>query len=198
MTHADYRKTDCTALRGSVTMTSMPSSAAQTAKTKTLTKREVIDFLGKSKRTVEIYIHDGRLPCQYFNGPNGKTAVFDRAAVEALKRDLDTPTVRAVPAGPQTTSTHVNTRHDMNGEALALRSVSSGDPLALLTTALARFVPAPAPVIKPWLTLSEAVDYSGLPSTYLVQAARAGTIRAVNVGTGEKAFWRFNREGLSK
>lgn len=64
-----------------------------------------------------------------------------------------------------------------------------------LRNALQPFVPA-AP--KPWLTLAEAVEYSGLPANYLVQQARADTIRAVNVGRGAREFWRFNREGLSK
>lgn len=183
----------------SAILPSMPSSAARTAKAKTLTKREVIEFLGKSKRTIEMYIHDGRLPCRYFNGPNGKTAVFDRAAVEALKLDLDTPTVRAVAdmrgAALQAVPLHLR---DMVESRAAVRQVMNPDPVALLTAAIARMAPPPAPVVKPWLTLSEAVDYSGLPATYLVHEARARKIRAVNVGTGAKEFWRFNREGLTK
>jgi excisionase family DNA binding protein len=50
----------------------------------------------------------------------------------------------------------------------------------------------------PWLTLKEAVAWSGLPASFLVLAAREGTIRAINVGTGAKQHWRFNRAGLVK
>jgi len=50
---------------------------------------------------------------------------------------------------------------------------------------------ASAPILVPHLTLSEAVELSKLPAAYLVAAARAGTIRAVNVGTSKREFWRF-------
>ncbi len=89
----------------------MPSSGTQPAKSKTLSKREVIQFLGRSKRTVETYIAEGRLPVSYVNGRNGKEAVFQRSDVERFKREMDTPMVRAlavsnpqarVPAGAAT------------------------------------------------------------------------------------------------
>jgi hypothetical protein len=60
----------------------------------------------------------------------------------------------------------------------------------------------PAP--KPWLTLAEAVEYSGLPRGFLLAIAQGGgdfTRRAppglvLNVGTEKQARWRFNRELL--
>jgi len=77
----------------------MPSLAAQPAATKNLTKREVIEALGKSKRTIETYIKDGRLACTYINGRNGRQALFDADAVAALKREIDTPAEK--PAAPR-------------------------------------------------------------------------------------------------
>jgi hypothetical protein len=61
---------------------------------------------------------------------------------------------------------------------------------------MARTVP-PA-IQKPWLTLAEAAEWSGLPAAWLVAQARAGAAFAVNVGRGSKAHWRFNREMLGK
>jgi predicted DNA-binding transcriptional regulator AlpA len=50
-----------------------------------MSKTEVCAYLGKSKRTIESYVASGRLPAKYVNGPNGKTASFDPADVEAVK-----------------------------------------------------------------------------------------------------------------
>ena len=55
----------------------------------TMSKPEVCAFLGKSKRSVETYIATGRLAVGYFHGPNGKTAIFKRADLEALKRTFE-------------------------------------------------------------------------------------------------------------
>lgn len=85
--------------------------------------------------------------------------------------------------------------------ALAVRPNDALDPFAGLAAHLARLAaafPAPAPLPKPWLTLAEAVEYSGLPVWFLVDRARSGGIRAVNVGHGTREYWRFHREGLGK
>jgi hypothetical protein len=178
-----------------------------------MSKREVVEYLGKSKRTVETYISSGRLETRYFLGPNGKTAIFERADVEKFKRAMEEPWMPNIkpenlpkPGTKAFLGAKLANIEDamtvITGQADTSRArvpaLSSGDPLALMTAALARIVPPPAPVVKPWLTLSEAVDYSGLPARYLVQSAIEGSIRAVNVGTGDKAFWRFNREALAK
>jgi excisionase family DNA binding protein len=154
-----------------------------------LTKREVIEYLGKSKRTVETMIAQGRLPAQYFNGPNGKQAAFARADVERLKGEIETPMVR--PAARLEAAVETAKSLAPLAEAIA----------AALRTALQADVPKP----RAWLTLDEAVEYSGLPKSYLLALARGGgdaTHRkpdfAVNVGTGTKEFWRFNREALSR
>jgi hypothetical protein len=69
--------------------------------------------------------------------------------------------------------------------------------LAAHLAALARAFPPPADP-RPWLTLAEAVEYSGLPEVWLVAQARAGAAFAVNVGQGSKAHWRFNRAALAE
>jgi hypothetical protein len=76
-------------------------------------------------------------------------------------------------------------------EAEMSREVS----LALALSTLRTVVPPDPP--KPWLTLEEAAEYSGLPAAYLRRRALHGDVHGINVGQGRHAFWRFNRESLS-
>jgi hypothetical protein len=85
------------------------------------------------------------------------------------------------------------------------RGIERADPFAGLAASLAALAAAfpkpaepPAPELPPWLSLQQAVEYSGLPATFLVERARSGGIRAVNVGQGSREFWRFHREALAK
>lgn len=197
------RSLSCTALRYRVTISLMPSTAAEPALSETLSKREVVEYLGKSKRTIEIYIADGRLACEYFNGPNGRTAVFRRAIVEALKRDLDTPMYRATKEAASASFNQGNLH--LSKEPSAALVPAAPDPFAGLAAHLAKLAaafPAPAPVVKPWLTVDEAAEVSGLPQAWLLKQARknghgAKCIVAMNVGTEKRAVWRFSREALS-
>jgi hypothetical protein len=51
--------------------------------------------------------------------------------------------------------------------------------------------------LKPWLSLREAAEYSGLPMAFLAHAAETGRIDAVNVSLGEKQKrWFFVRKAL--
>ena len=73
----------------------------------------------------------------------------------------------------------------------------AADPFAGLAAQLAaisRAFPPPAPKPK-WLTLKEAAVYTGLPARWLAEAARAGKMRAQNVGL-KRERWMFPREGL--
>lgn len=52
-------------------------------------------------------------------------------------------------------------------------------------------------ITRAWLTVDEAVEYSGLPRGYLLKRAREGWDAAVDVSTGgAHQFWRFNRAAL--
>lgn len=165
----------------------MPSTAA--AKSSTLSKREVIQILGKSKRTVEGYVKTGRLAAQYFTGPNGLQLSFRAEDVERLKRDIDTPVPRVVVV-PE-----AEVPADKPSAALGPHIPDASRFQHFLAEVLrARTVDR----LRPWLPLAEAAEYSGLPASYLLAQARAGTMRAVNVGSGTKEFWRFHRAGLAK
>jgi excisionase family DNA binding protein len=151
-----------------------------------MSKPEVCEYLGKSKRTVETMVARGRLGIAYVQGPNGKTAVFRRAEVEALKRDINTPVHRATPADGAIAPA-------VPGPSLALRPAAS-DPFAGLAAHLARLAaafPSPPRTVGKWLTLDEAAEASGLPKSWLLAQARGGAEFAMNVGSGKKAAWRF-------
>jgi predicted DNA-binding transcriptional regulator AlpA len=153
----------------------------------TLTKRDVIELLGKSKRTIDTYMADGRLPYDYVTGANGKQAAFSREDVERLKRELETP-IRATPGAVAVTDSNRIEPYRADPQAIA------GTIAAVLREALH----APAPV-RPWLTLAEATQWSGLPASYLVRAAKEGKVKALNVArNGGRAFWRFNRDDLTR
>jgi hypothetical protein len=178
----------------------MPSAAAKQALSPTMSKADVCAYVGKSKRTIDNYIATGRLAVAYFQGPNGKTGIFQRADVEALKVDLETPTYRPPVV------------RESNYERSAATAVGPHVPEASrLQHFLAEVLRAyPVDRIRPWLTLAEAADYSGLPAGWLLAQAREGkcgsiadpprpgVIRAINVGTGSKEFWRFHRASLTK
>jgi predicted DNA-binding transcriptional regulator AlpA len=161
----------------------------------TLTKRDVIELLGKSKRTIDTYMADGRLPYDYVTGANGKQAAFSREDVERLKRELETP-IRATPG-----STVARTPGAVVATDSSRIEPYRADPQAIAGTiaaVLREALHAPAPV-RPWLTLHEAVAWSGLPASYLVRAAKEGKVKALNVArNGGRAFWRFNRDDLQR
>lgn len=150
-----------------------------------MSKPEVCEYLGKSKRTVETFISKGRLGVGYFQGPNGKTAVFNRSEVEALKLDIDTPMYRAVPA---------DTAIPGSMALVPAPADQRTDPISdAILLSLLRGVPAAQPTMPgPFVGLADAVAISGMPASWLLAQARAGVPWAVNVGTGKKAFWRFS------
>jgi hypothetical protein len=159
-----------------------------------MSKKEACEFLGKSPRTVADYMATGKLAVRYVNGRNGRQAVFAREDVERLKRDFDTPDVRAVAAAPP----------DGSGTVLSLatRPAPNVDSLAAL---FARLAP-PAAATRPWLTLDEASAFSGLPKSFLLATARdpqsgagdyvATCVVALNVGSEKRVSWRFSRAAL--
>jgi Helix-turn-helix domain len=158
----------------------------------TLTKQEVCEILGKSRRTIEGMVARGRLKIGYVQGRNGKTGIFDRAEVERLKQEIDTPMFRAVPvAAPQTGPLAL---------VPAAPQIPAADPFGALAAHLAKLssLYPPAPSGRLWLTLDEAIAFTGLPARFLVERARSGGRKiAVNVGSEKRVSWRFSRDSLT-
>ena len=178
-----------------------------------LTKPEACELLGKSERTVNTYMSSGRLAFRTIGGK----VIFDRANVERLKADLETPVVRGAVARPAWNPPPISQKSD-NAALGPHQGQDTGalariDPENVKTVADA-FAAAlrsglqplePRPVTKPWLTLAEAVEYSGLPASYLMSQARASQdadvttdrgIVVINVGSDKQHRWRFQRDSL--
>jgi len=168
----------------------MSATAVKQAKSKTLNKHEVIAILGRSKRTIETWISDGRLPCTYLDGRNGRQAFFDPADVARLKREIEKPVAKTVKERLPTKEPA-----KIAAPSIALPPPDYWADVAKLVGALA---PAPA---RPWLTIDEATAELGLTRKWLLteaeSAKRNGAIR--DMGKGARGGrWRFNREALAK
>lgn len=72
-----------------------------------------------------------------------------------------------------------------------------GALVGVLTSTLPAIARAlPVAETRPWLTLPEAAEVSGLPAGWLLAQAKAGAGFALNVAAGARAHWRFNRAAL--
>lgn len=143
-----------------------------------MTKAEVCEHIGKSKRTVAQYIADGKLPAQYVSGPHGREARFKIADVERLKRELEVPMVRAVPAPAQ-----------------ALQRI---DPMAEVVAAFKamRELPPVQQVQHPrFLAIDLAAEYTGLPEGLLTRWIRKGLLHGVQF-QGKRYVRRVDLDGL--
>jgi hypothetical protein len=158
-----------------------------TQRTKTMTKAEVSEFLGKAKRRIEEYVAAGKLQSSYFpRQGGGRIAMFDRAEVEAFKRTVAAP--RTSPAEPKATRETLPAVAPQTGDITALIGV-----LTDLIEAIKR-----GPELPPVLTVAQASAVTGYPRGYLLRRAREGWDAAVCVSApdAKSQTWRFNREAL--
>jgi hypothetical protein len=172
-------------------------------------KAAAAKLLGVSLRQIERRERDGfiekRTLPRLATESTGRV-LYSRADLVALKAGRPNTHARAVAPDPesdtdQPVSERLNASQNGKPTALALVRNAPADPFAGLAAHLARLATAfptsmpPAP--KPWLTLEEACEYSGLPRGYLLKRAREGWDAAVDVSTGgAHQFWRFNRAAL--
>lgn len=172
-----------------------------------LSKAEAAEFIGVSPRTVSRLLAEGKLSAYYVKGDSGQREIrISRSDAERAKAEIETPALLAVPAPAEQALAKAAPALNELGASL---SASLGGALERIADAL-----RPAEPPKPWLTLAEAAEFSGLPASWLLARARlgshpesaadkmyadpAGCVVAVNVGTGTREFWRFNRAALAK
>lgn len=160
-----------------------------------LPKDEAAALLGVQPRQLEKRAEQGYIRKETQpKRPHERAArvFYSRADIEAVLKGE--PNVHA------TLVKQSNGTAEASGQELVKALVNGGDPGANAWRALALNLAAdiadPADQ-KPWLTIEEAAEYSGLPLRFLRARAEAGTVHAVNVGTGKAKFWRFNRDGLN-
>ena len=154
---------------------------------KTLNKTEVIALLGKSKRTIDTYMADGRLKYHYVNGPNGKQSEFYAADVERLKRELEAPMERIERGVVQNenvtkSSTSLQTT---NGEANAHAAIEAICQFVKLSAGAAH---APDAV---YVSLRDAVRITGLSAT-TIRALAPAEVKTRPYGGGV----RYRRKDL--
>jgi hypothetical protein len=167
----------------------------------TLTKPEACELLGKSERTLARLMSDRKIAFRLINGK----AIFQRADVERLKADLETPVVSGavVPILPgMAVSPAVSNDADGNVQPTAATALARIEP-ALMTfvdyvgAATAALLersaptPPPRPGLERWMDLKAAREYSGLSRKWLLAQARSGVPWAINDGTAKNEKWMF-------
>lgn len=157
--------------------------------TKTLTKNEVIALLGRSKRTIDTYMADGRLKYHYVNGPNGKQSAFDLADVERLKRDLEAP-IEPERIERGTVESHVR----MSSTSLQTANGRGADPFEGLAAHLAKLSTMYGSPAAVYVSMKDAVRITGLSASTL--KALAGTeVKTRSYGGGVR-YRRADLEAL--
>lgn len=175
-------------------------------------KTAAAKLLGVSLRQIERREKDGFLEKRTLprlaTESTGRV-VYSRADLLALKAGTPNTHARAVqdvvdpeasPLQPVVSNGGAGGGGGSNGKALALvrnGSYAQRDYVAAFDAIVGSLRAATPPAPKPWLTVDEAVEYSGLPRGYLLKRAREGWDAAVDVSTGgAHQFWRFNRAAL--
>jgi hypothetical protein len=160
-------------------------------------KDRAAKLLGASVRQLERRAQQGYIEKKLGErAPTERNApvFYSRADILAIKAGKPNVYAREVPAA-KTEQRAASVPE--NGNALA-RVAPPQTPLdwAFIVES-ARQYALPAP--KPWLTLDEAVAFSGLSRAYLLRRAREGWAAAVDQSFGgARSSWRFNRDKLSE
>jgi hypothetical protein len=153
-----------------------------------MTKAEAAAFLGKSERRVAQYMHDGKIRVTYIDSRHGRLATLNREDIERLNREIKSPGTRVgSPASPISNdiSGHTADPGSPGSTALARIEPAASSSMAMVAFAealkgmmqgVAPAAPVAAP--KPFMSLAEAVDYSGLPKRLITCLIRAGALPA--------------------
>jgi excisionase family DNA binding protein len=167
-------------------------SSASSAPSAWLSQKEAAEALGVTDRTVRRLCADGKLGSRVQPVLGRKPVVMvDQRDVDRILGERVRPlAVVSTERMPEPWPVRSLSELPDHGKALT--------PLAQIVADAIRSLAAPASP-KPWLTLDEAVEFSGLPRAYLVRAARNGAAFAKDVSASDKrAAWRFSREGLAR
>jgi hypothetical protein len=178
-------------------------SAAVRSSWEWLNKKDAAELLGVNLRQLERRVAAGQVQKQVVERKPWQRAspvVFSRKDIEAILRGEPNQYARVVKqtaAAPEPAAEQVEeTAVAVNGAPAHPPAAAPGLPWRELAVHLAA-IASQKVTEKPWLSLTEAAQYSGLPLRWLRDRAKAGAIPAVNVGV-KRERWMFNREGLTK
>lgn len=139
-------------------------------------KAEAAELLGVSTREIERKAAAGRIRTNKvrLEGDRSDRTVYSVDDVQRVKQEREAGVMQLAPRG--------------------LPPAPEANPVfaALAGQLLRNSAPR---IEKPWLSLDEAAEYSGLPQTMLASALRAGGVYAL--GRGPKT-WRVQRSSLDK
>jgi excisionase family DNA binding protein len=159
-----------------------------------LTKKQVIERLGVSERSITNYVKSGRLRVKYVKGKFGQEARFSAREVDALAIDLTVkPEVISVPL--ETTplaKTQKPLESSGNGKDI-LPAVATGIE-ALMVPIRSRPLLLTEIAVKPLLKLEEASVLTGLSRERLRDSIREGDLKASVIGRS----WRVKRKELDR
>lgn len=151
-----------------------------------LTKTSASERLNRSPSRVAALGVEGAIKTQPAQNPVSKQRVtlFHEGDVERLAYERDHPKeVSRVPAKLEQPSDAFSD--------LAKTGIWSLRGLPRLG-----FERAELPPLKPWLTLAEAAEYSGLPVSMIRAFIDAGSLKHLNVGPRPGGRWRVKRSDL--
>jgi len=164
-----------------------------TKNTRDISKKEALEILEVSPRTLGNYVEQGKLSVRYVKGKNGQEAVYDRKEVETLK--TTTPTLPQRPAvmprtpEAQTLPATINNLPAITPELFfeALKALSPA-PIRkreLMVTEIA---------VKPILKIKEASALTGLGERRLKDAIEKEELKAKKLDRS----WRIKRDDLDR
>jgi hypothetical protein len=159
-----------------------------------LLKDAAAKFLNTNIRSIERRAKRGEIASKYLPRRPSETqarVVYKKSDLDLILKCAEMPAIDRV-----TKKQTENGLAIMPSPALTGAVVAQTDFFAGLSAHLARLsaaLPPAPPITKAWLTLEEAVEYSGLAAPELKRLLREGLI--YSFGTGPKT-WRIQRASL--
>lgn len=151
-----------------------------------MNKKEVLEFLGVSSRTLTNYMRQGKLSVRYEKGKNGKEALFDAEEVRALEERLSVEFHRPAVLSSSEDSLPAplpTVPSEYFLQALQTLALASPKKRSLLITEVAA---------KPVLKVEEASLLTGFSEGHLRDAITKQTLKARKIDRS----WRIRREDL--
>ena len=148
-----------------------------------MTKKEVMEALGISQRTLERYVDKGMLSVTYAKGKTSQISVYDPDEVAKLKEQLTQPTY---PRKPAIVTTAAATIAPLESTLIDIAPETRKEMVSSIHTLRAS--------VQSALSIEDASLLTRLSRQYLIAAIKAGELHAAKRGRG----WHIIREDLNE
>lgn len=155
-----------------------------------MNKKEVMEELGISQRTLERYVDKGLLSVTYTRGKTNQVSVYDPAEVKRLKQQLEQPKYPRKPALIE--SKTASTQTSAASAAIAPIASSIVDLAPESRKEFVSTINTLRASVQRALSIEDASLLTRLSRQYLTAAIKAGQLHAVKRGRG----WHIIREDL--